>query len=433
MRVVIADDNLLVREGIAALLAEAGIEVAARGGDADELLAAVDAHAPDVAIVDIRMPPTHTDEGLRAAHAIRARHPRIGIVSSPSTSRSGIATRLLAESPEGSATCSRTASTDVDDFVGALRRVAAGGSALDPQVVSGLLARRRDDGPLAGAHAARARGARSWSPRAAPTRAIAERLVITRAQRREARLERSSPSSACPTPARAPPRPRRAARTCAPEPGRPHRPTPGGPPPGHRRTARGGRRGRLALAPHAAKGSPCSRPSSPSSRPTLEPAAVVTARDVVRRYGEGDTAVDALRGVSVDIAARPPHRRHGPVGLRQVDADAHPRRPRPAHVGRGHGRRRRHHAPRRRRAHAAAPRPHRLHLPVLQPAADAHGGREHRAAAQARRRQAGPGVARRARRHGRPRRAPRRTARRSSPAASSSASPSPARSSRGRA
>jgi DNA-binding NarL/FixJ family response regulator len=148
VRVVIADDSILVREGIAAILSRAGIEVAAQAGDPEELLRDVDAHVPDVAIVDVRMPPTQTDEGLRAAHEIRARHPQIGIVILSQHVEVGIATRLLAETPEGLGYLLKDRVSDVDGFVGALRRVADGGSALDPEVVSGLLSRARDDGPL---------------------------------------------------------------------------------------------------------------------------------------------------------------------------------------------------------------------------------------------------------------------------------------------
>jgi DNA-binding NarL/FixJ family response regulator len=149
MRAVIADDNLLVRRGIAALLREAGIDVAAEAACAEDLLREVDAHEPDVAIVDIRMPPTHSDEGLRAAHELRERHPRMGIVILSEHVEAGIATRVLAESPERLGYLLKHRVTDIDEFVGTLRQVTRGGSALDPQVVSGLLARNRDAGPLA--------------------------------------------------------------------------------------------------------------------------------------------------------------------------------------------------------------------------------------------------------------------------------------------
>ncbi|HKH16854.1 MAG TPA: response regulator transcription factor [Solirubrobacteraceae bacterium] len=148
MRVVIADDNLLVRRGIAALLEEAGIEVAAQADCAEDLLREVDAHAPDVAIVDVRMPPTHTDEGLRAAHEIRARHARTAIVVLSQHVDFGVATRILAERPERLGYLLKDRVTDVDDFVGTLRRVVGGGTALDPEVVSRLLASDSELGPL---------------------------------------------------------------------------------------------------------------------------------------------------------------------------------------------------------------------------------------------------------------------------------------------
>ena len=109
MRVVIADDNLLVRRGIVGLLDDAGVEVAAEASTGDELLELVDAHRPDVAIVDIRMPPTHTDEGLQAAREIRRRHPQMGIVILSEHVEVGVATQVLAESPRRSATCSSSA------------------------------------------------------------------------------------------------------------------------------------------------------------------------------------------------------------------------------------------------------------------------------------------------------------------------------------
>jgi DNA-binding NarL/FixJ family response regulator len=148
VRVVIADDNLLVRKGIAALLKDSGIEVAAEVDDGDELLAAVEAHRPDMAIVDIRMPPTHTDEGLRVAQAIRARHPEMSIVVLSQHVEYGVATRVLAEHPARLGYLLKDRVTDIDDFVGTLRRVTRGGTALDPLVVSRLLESEPDGGPL---------------------------------------------------------------------------------------------------------------------------------------------------------------------------------------------------------------------------------------------------------------------------------------------
>jgi DNA-binding NarL/FixJ family response regulator len=178
VRVVIADDNLLVRRGIAGLLEDAGVEVVAQASTGDEMLDLVDAHEPDVAIVDIRMPPTHSDEGLRAAYEIRRRHPAMGIVIVSEHVEVGVATRALAESPERLGYLLKQRVTDIADFVGTLRRVAAGGSALDPQVVSGLLAARRDEGPVE-ALTPREREVLALAAEGLSNQAIAERMVIT--------------------------------------------------------------------------------------------------------------------------------------------------------------------------------------------------------------------------------------------------------------
>jgi DNA-binding NarL/FixJ family response regulator len=177
MRVVIADDSVLLREGIAALLTRAGIDVAAQASDPDELFAAVDEHRPDVAIVDIRMPPTHTDEGLRAAHAIRERHPDIGILIVSQYVEVGIATRLLAENPERLGYLLKDRVRAPDDFVGTLRRVAEGGSALDPEIVSRLLGAGHNGGPLA-ALTAREREVLELVAEGLSNQAISERLDI---------------------------------------------------------------------------------------------------------------------------------------------------------------------------------------------------------------------------------------------------------------
>jgi DNA-binding NarL/FixJ family response regulator len=178
VRVVIADDNLLVRRGIVGLLGDGGIEVAAEASTAGELLELVDAHVPDVAIVDIRMPPTLTDEGLQAAQEIRRRHPLMGIVIVSEHVEVGVATRALAESPERLGYLLKQRVTDIADFVGTLRRVAAGGSALDPEVVSGLLAAQRDDGPLQ-ALTKREREVLGLAAEGLSNQAIADRMVIT--------------------------------------------------------------------------------------------------------------------------------------------------------------------------------------------------------------------------------------------------------------
>ena len=148
MRVAIADDSLLVREGIVSLLRRAGFDVVAEAANGDEVVALVDEHTPEIAIVDIRMPPTHTDEGLRAAHELRARHPGIGILILSQYVEVGIATRLLAEDPESLGYVLKDRVADVDEFARTLERVAEGGSALDPQIVSQLLAADRHEGPL---------------------------------------------------------------------------------------------------------------------------------------------------------------------------------------------------------------------------------------------------------------------------------------------
>jgi DNA-binding NarL/FixJ family response regulator len=178
MRVVIADDTLLVREGIASLLRRAAFEVVAEAGSGDELEAAVDAHRPDVALVDIRMPPTYTDEGLRAADAIRARHPRTGIMILSLHVDVGIAMRALAEDPAGLGYLLKDRVSDIEEFAGALRRVAAGGCALDPAVVAGLLETRRDDSPL-GALSPREREVLGLVAEGLSNKGIGERLVIT--------------------------------------------------------------------------------------------------------------------------------------------------------------------------------------------------------------------------------------------------------------
>jgi len=179
MRVVIADDNLLVRRGIAALLEEAGVDVIAQADDVEGLLAAVDADVPDVAIVDIRMPPTHTDEGLRGAQAIRERHPEVGIVVLSQHVETGVAARVLAEHPARLGYLLKDRVTDVSEFVGTLRNVAAGGTALDPLVISRLLASNRGDGPLSGL-TAREREVLQLLAEGHSNPAIAERLGITR-------------------------------------------------------------------------------------------------------------------------------------------------------------------------------------------------------------------------------------------------------------
>jgi DNA-binding NarL/FixJ family response regulator len=146
---MIAEDSVLLREGLARLLGDAGFEVVGQCGDADELLLKVRSYPPDVAIVDIRLPPTHNDEGLRAALEIRASHPEVGVLVLSQYVEVGLALKLLQESAEGVGYLLKDRISDVKDFVAAVRRVADGGSALDPTIVSTLLSRRRSDDPLA--------------------------------------------------------------------------------------------------------------------------------------------------------------------------------------------------------------------------------------------------------------------------------------------
>jgi DNA-binding NarL/FixJ family response regulator len=148
VRVAIAEDSVLLREGVARLLREAGMEVTAQCGDADELLSSVNTTALDVAIVDIRLPPTHTDEGLRAALEIRSHHPRVGVLVLSQYVELGLAMKLLADSADGVGYLLKDRIREVKDFTAAVKRVAAGGSAIDPIIVATLLSRRRSDDPL---------------------------------------------------------------------------------------------------------------------------------------------------------------------------------------------------------------------------------------------------------------------------------------------
>jgi DNA-binding NarL/FixJ family response regulator len=178
VRVVIADDNLIVRDGLAALLREAAIEVPAQVGSVDELLAEVERCRPDVAIVDIRMPPTHTDEGLRAAHEIRARFPGVAVLIISQFVEAGTVNRLIGQSAKGLGYLLKDRITDLDEFVTSLRRVAEGGSALDPKILAHLLRSDRDEDPLA-ALTPREREVLALVAEGRSNRGIAERLTIT--------------------------------------------------------------------------------------------------------------------------------------------------------------------------------------------------------------------------------------------------------------
>jgi DNA-binding NarL/FixJ family response regulator len=148
-RVVLADDSLLLREGIARLLVEAGFEVVAQAGDATALIIAVREHRPDVAITDIRMPPTYTDEGLRAAEAIRAEHgTSVGILVLSQYVETTFALRLVADGEGGMGYLLKDRVEDLDELSDAIRRIARGGSVIDPEVVAQLVGRRRARVPL---------------------------------------------------------------------------------------------------------------------------------------------------------------------------------------------------------------------------------------------------------------------------------------------
>lgn len=149
MRVVVAEDSVLLREGLVRLLAEAGHEVVAAVGDAPSLLEAVAEHAPDVAVVDVRMPPGHTDDGLRAAVEARRRTPALAVVVLSQYVEASYAADLLGDGRGGVAYLLKDRVADLDALTGALDAVAAGGTSLDPEVVAQLLARRRRDDPLA--------------------------------------------------------------------------------------------------------------------------------------------------------------------------------------------------------------------------------------------------------------------------------------------
>jgi DNA-binding NarL/FixJ family response regulator len=178
LRVVIADDSVLLREGLVRLLEDSGFEVAGQAGDAEDLVRKVGAHHPDVAVVDVRMPPTHTDEGLQAARRIRAEHPATAVLVLSQYVDEGYALELLSESTERTGYLLKDRVSDVDTFTDAVRRVAGGGSALDPEVVALLLGRRRRTDPLQ-VLTAREREVLGLMAEGRSNAAIAEALVVT--------------------------------------------------------------------------------------------------------------------------------------------------------------------------------------------------------------------------------------------------------------
>ena len=282
MRVVLADDTMLLREGVAMLLGEAGFDVAGQAGNAEELIDAVGEHKPEVAIVDLRMPPTHTDEGLQAALAIRAKHPKVGVLVLSQHADIGLAMKLLDSGAEGVGYMLKDRVSDLEDFADAIRRVAAGGSALDPTIVSQLLSKRREAGPLDDV-TAREREVLELMAEGRSNQGIADRLGISE---RGVQKHVTSIFDKLGIPAghrRPSARSRRTdvpARVVARS---------------HLRTCRGGR----TVCP----GALCAGTVDGMNSVLLQTSTVVEATGLVRRYGQGETCVNALRGVDVGIAS----------------------------------------------------------------------------------------------------------------------------------
>jgi DNA-binding NarL/FixJ family response regulator len=178
MRVVVADDQALLRQGVVRLLEDAGFDVVAQAGDAPDLLRKVGAHRPDVAVVDVQMPPDNTDDGLRAALEIRARQPDVGVLVLSQHADERYALDLIGDNAEGVGYLLKDRVADFDAFADAVRRVAAGGSALDPSVVSRMLGRRRRDDPLEEL-TRREREVLELMAEGRSNRGIAEVLVVT--------------------------------------------------------------------------------------------------------------------------------------------------------------------------------------------------------------------------------------------------------------
>ena len=178
MRAVIAEDSVLLREGVARLLTEDGVEVVGTCETAAELLRKVRSYSPDVAIVDIRLPPTHNDEGLAAAIQIRASHPEVGVLVLSQYIELGLAMKLLADSADGVGYLLKDRISDVTEFLAAVRRVAGGGSAIDPIIISTLLSKHRGDDPL-DALTPREREVLVLMAEGRSNQGIAEELVIT--------------------------------------------------------------------------------------------------------------------------------------------------------------------------------------------------------------------------------------------------------------
>jgi DNA-binding NarL/FixJ family response regulator len=178
MRVVVADDSVLLREGVVRVLEDDGFEVVGQAGDAEDLLRKVGAHKPDVAVVDIRMPPNLTDDGLQAAKKIRAEYPGTGVLVLSQYLEESYALDLVADSAEGVGYLLKDRVAEIDRFTESVRRVGSGGSALDPEVVSHLLGRRRREDPLE-VLTTREREVLGLMAEGRSNIAIAENLVVT--------------------------------------------------------------------------------------------------------------------------------------------------------------------------------------------------------------------------------------------------------------
>jgi DNA-binding NarL/FixJ family response regulator len=177
-RIVLADDTVLLREGVARLLEDAGFEIVGQAGNADELLLKVRSYKPDVAIIDIKMPPTHTDEGLRAAQEIREKQPDVGVLVLSQYVESGYALELLQGNAAGVGYLLKDRVSDIQEFAAAVKRVAEGGSALDPEVVSRLVGRRRGEDPISQL-TPREREVLELMAEGRSNQAIADRMVVT--------------------------------------------------------------------------------------------------------------------------------------------------------------------------------------------------------------------------------------------------------------
>jgi DNA-binding NarL/FixJ family response regulator len=178
VRAVIAEDSVLLREGVAGLLRAHDIDVVGCSETAEELMLKVRSYSPDVAIVDIRLPPTHRDEGLRAALEIRSHHPGVGVLVLSQYVEVGLALKLFEDTADGAGYLLKDRISDVTDFVAAVRRIAAGGSAIDPIIVSTLISRHREGDPLA-ALTPREHEVLVLMAEGRSNQGIADRLVIT--------------------------------------------------------------------------------------------------------------------------------------------------------------------------------------------------------------------------------------------------------------